>query len=110
MMVLADLAASDCHTNLGTRNDKIIEYSNRGKGEDNMFFTSTGFYDAKRYEGAKKQFATSAGEQKNGLASFFHVGGVIDSHMAGTYYFLSNDYRKVLELDNENSRYRGVRS
>lgn len=53
MMVLADLAASDCHTNLGTRNDKIVEYSNRGKGEDKMYFNSTGFYVAKRYEGAK---------------------------------------------------------
>ncbi len=110
MMVLADLVASDCHINLGTPTDKKVKYSNRGKGEDNMFFTSTGFYVAKRYEGAKKQFATSAGEQKNRLARFFHVGGVIDSHMAGTYYFLSNDYRNVLELDNENSRYRGVRS
>lgn len=108
MMVLADLAASDCHTNLGTRNDKIVEYSNRGKGEDKMYFNSTGFYVAKRYEGAKKQFAKSAGEQKNGLAKFIHMGGVIDSHMAGTYYFLANDYRNVLELDNESSRYRGV--
>ena len=110
MMVLANLAASDCRTNLGMRNDKIVKYSNRGTGEDSKFFSSTGFYVAKRYYDAKTQFALSAGEQKNVFAGFFHVGGVIDSHMAGTYYLLSNDYQRVLELDNENNRYRGVRS
>lgn len=95
MMVLADLASSNCHI-LENGHDKIVEYNkNSSRNEQSLFGNSLGFYVAPAYSSAKNNFVHSAMD----TVIESPLGGMVHAHTPDTYYFLSNDYKGKLELD-----------
>lgn len=96
MMILTDVVASKQHTRTSSGADKIVAYSQRGAGEDTFVGQDIGFYVAKKYEKAKKEFVWSGSDSASDLAMSVRMGGMLHSHMPGTYYLIVCDDKDLL--------------
>ena len=76
--------------------DEVIEYTQRGTGEDTYFWQDIGFYVAKRYNNAKKEFVRSGADSAAEVAMKVRMGGMLHSHMPGTYYLIADDAQVLL--------------
>ncbi|MDR1641391.1 MAG: S-layer homology domain-containing protein [Clostridiales bacterium] len=90
MMILSDVVGTKQHQKVGGA-DTIVSYSTRGAGENTFLFTSIGFYLASKYDAAMKSFAWSGADSASDIAAFLRIGGMVHTHMPGTYNFLTND-------------------
>lgn len=96
MMVLAELASTKCHT-YENGIDEIITYTPLCDDEDTYARNNASFYVAKKYKNAKKEFIHSGADSREGIATKINYGGMVHSHMMGTYYLLANDTHNRLE-------------
>jgi len=55
---------------------------------------TVGFKVAEKYQKAKNEFCKSGADSKT---SIINIGGMVNGHMPGTYYFLANDYLHKLK-------------
>ena len=96
MMILTDVVGSKKHIKNSFGNDVIDDYSQRGAGEDTFFGNDISFYVAKRYKDAKKEFVWSGSDSASEMAMNLRLGGMLHSHMPGTYYLIANDSANLL--------------
>lgn len=93
-MVLTDVVAKRCH-NYDGGTDTIELYTMRGKGEDTYAGKGVGFFVSQKFSDAKDEFIWSCAEVTSEEAEFVNMGGMTHSHMQGTYYFMTCDFRGI---------------
>ena len=96
MMILTDVVASKQHTWTDSGKDQIKTYTQRGAGEDTFAGQDVGFYVAKKYQSAKKEFVWSGSDSASDLAMSVRMGGMLHAHMCGTYYLIVCDGKDLL--------------
>lgn len=97
MMILAELTAKYQHD----QKDNIVKYNDDNSSDEDVytfFFkpTEVGFYVAPKYSNAKLQFIKSARDTSE-MGDDLRLGGMVNGHMGGTYYFLASDYHNRLK-------------
>ncbi len=88
MIILADLASSYFHDRSNYDEITPLDKSIYHDGEETFVGFDVGFYVADKYKAAKSKFIYSCPDTKVDL---FNLGGMVNGHMGGTYYFLSNN-------------------
>lgn len=84
-MILADLTASFYHEKeMYEYCDFMLPYQ-----PDHSEEGYVGFKVAEKFQKAKNEFCKSGADSMTG---FINIGGMVNGHMPGTYYFLANDY------------------
>jgi len=96
MMILTDVVASKQHVRNTYGIDEVTGYAQRGADEDTFFGQDIGFYVAKKYKDAKKEFVWSGADSAADIAMTLRMGGMLHSHMPGTYYLIADDYQDLL--------------
>lgn len=96
MMILTDVIGKYEHTKDSLGNDKIDKRSQRGAGEDTYFGQDVSFFVAEKYKQAKKEFQWSGADSASDLALSLGVGGMVHTHMQGTYYLIVDDSENLL--------------
>ena len=94
MMILTDVIAGEQYTH---ENGKVkrTSYSMHGSGEDKFIAFDVGFYVAPKFSKAKSEFIWTGSDSKD-LAMKLRMGGMVHSHMPGTYYLIANDGKSLL--------------
>jgi len=96
MMILTDVIATKSHTN-SEGEDKIIAYTTRGADEDKFCGNPVGFFVAKKYADAKTSFVWGGADSVGGgPVGFFRIGGMVHTHMPGSYYLLASDSKDLI--------------
>lgn len=91
MMIITDIIAKEQYN----KSKDTSKYSMRGNGEEKLIIYDIGFYLADRYSNARKQFATSGADSTGGGMNF-RLGGMMHTHMPGTYYLIANDSKNLI--------------
>ncbi|MBR3084748.1 MAG: S-layer homology domain-containing protein [Oscillospiraceae bacterium] len=92
MMILTDVVAGEQYDG----SSKKIKYSQRGSGEDSFVGNDIGFFVAKRYQKAKSEFVWSGSDSAADIAMKLRLGGMVHSHMPGTYYLIAQDEKELI--------------
>ena len=96
MMILTDVVGTRQHTRNSAGEDEMVDYSQRGAGEDSFVGNDISFYVAKKYEKAKSEFVWSGSDSAADIAMTLRMGGMLHSHMPGTYYLIVEDGKSLL--------------
>ncbi len=96
MMILSDVIAKKQHYKENGV-DRKIQYVMRGIGEDKFLKLSAniGFFVAPQYAKAKAEFIWSGADSAK-IALKLGIGGMMHTHMPGTYCFLAQDSKRLL--------------
>lgn len=96
MMILTDVIGKKQHIKDSLGNDKIDKYKQRGVGEDTYWGEDISFYVAQKYDKAKTNFVWSGCDSAADLAMSIGLGGMVHTHMPGTYYLIVDDSESLL--------------
>ena len=92
MMILTDVISTQQYAN-----GKLQPYNMRGSGEEKYKgLVDVSFYVAPIYKDAKNAFVWGGADSAGGIPEMIRMGGMVHTHMPGTYYFLSCDYKDLI--------------
>ena len=93
MMILSDVTAREQHI---YGQEKPGGREMRGKDEDTYYRAQIGFYVAPKYAKAKRNFIHSGADSQGGIAAFFNLGGMVDTHTPASYWIIANDSKGLI--------------